>query len=316
MIAFAGTPRVTCEESRLMLDVETKQPFFGHVFVKGKYKDEQCSQRYNDTSRRGAYFMVQLGRCGMQRLRSVRSGLAVTDGVSCGDLNPSVLQASPRGMSFVITVIVSFHPLFITRTDRAYHVRCFYVEPDELVSSQLEVRYVKATSACTRQYARVTSFSMLPTTIVQDSAAMPSCTYTVRLDSPDGKVVNFANVGDRVFHVWDCKGPDMGILVKKCFVNNGENQEVAVVDYNGSAIDVKHCPRRLEVLWSLFRCSSDSNLLGELTYEPSLMKAYAPSHVFKYADQNTLFFACQIRMCQKKLGLCEGVTVSRSNLAQ
>lgn len=60
-------------EEKLKLNVATDQPFTGNIFVKGKYSDEACVQKYRDNKHRGAYFMVQLGRCGMQRLRSVNN---------------------------------------------------------------------------------------------------------------------------------------------------------------------------------------------------------------------------------------------------
>ncbi len=40
------------------------------------------------------------------------------------------------------------------------------------------------------------------------------------------------------------------------------------------------------------------------------MRAHAQSQVFKYADSNQLYFTCQIRLCQKQMGNCQGVTVS------
>lgn len=43
-------------------------------------------------------------------------------------------------MNFVITVVVNFHPLFVTHVDRAFNIRCFYMETDELISSKLDVR--------------------------------------------------------------------------------------------------------------------------------------------------------------------------------
>lgn len=52
-----------------------------------------------------------------------------------------IFQINPRGINFVVTVIVSFHPAgFITKNDRAFHVRCFYLEPDTIVTSALHVR--------------------------------------------------------------------------------------------------------------------------------------------------------------------------------
>lgn len=69
----------------------------------------------------------------------------------------------------------------------------------------------------------------------------------------------------------------------------------------------------------------DSFLLDDLVYDESLMRAHASSQVschgvfffengefqvFKYADSNQLFFTCQIRLCQKQMGMCQDVTVS------
>ena len=38
------------------------------------------------------------------------------------------------------TVVVSFHPRFLTKVDRAYTVQCFYMEADKTVSTDIEVR--------------------------------------------------------------------------------------------------------------------------------------------------------------------------------
>lgn len=39
------------------------------------------------------------------------------------------------------------------------------------------------------------------------------------------------------------------------------------------------------------------------------MRAYAQSEAFKYADSNQIYFTCQIRLCQKQIDMCEGITV-------
>ncbi len=46
-------------------------------------------------------------------------------------------------MTIMITVVISFHPLFVTKVDRAYNIRCFFMEKVEAVSQQLDVRLVK-----------------------------------------------------------------------------------------------------------------------------------------------------------------------------
>lgn len=106
------------------MDIITHQPFEGNIFVKGKAKDPSCRQSYTKSPTTNLYnhtndYTLPLGHCGMQRLRS----------------------ANPRGINFAITVIVSFHPSgFITKNDRAFNVRCFYMEPDEVVTNSFEVR--------------------------------------------------------------------------------------------------------------------------------------------------------------------------------
>uniref|UniRef100_A0A915E5H9 ZP domain-containing protein n=1 Tax=Ditylenchus dipsaci TaxID=166011 RepID=A0A915E5H9_9BILA len=139
------------------LDIITTLPFNGHIFVKGRAKDSSCKQSYAHTGKNQTNaYSLPLGKCGMQRLRS----------------------ANPRGINFGITVVVSFHPDgFITKNDRAFHVRCFYMEPDEVVTSSLEV-------------------SQLPTLQVSDSMAMPTCEYSVHSGSVDGPSLTYANVGE------------------------------------------------------------------------------------------------------------------------
>lgn len=36
-----------------------------------------------------------------------------------------------------------------------------------------------------------------------------------------------------MFHVWACDGIGMGMLVKKCFVTDGEGTDHSVLDFDG-----------------------------------------------------------------------------------
>lgn len=96
----------------------------------------------------------------------------------------------------------------------------------------------------------------------------------------------------------------MGMLVKKCFVTDGDGEDHAVIDFDGYGISPT-VPR----LPYTFRCTTDPFLLSQLTYDNNLMRAHATSQVFKYADSNQLYFTCQIRLCQKQMGLCADITV-------
>ena len=50
-------------------------------------------------------------------------------------------QANPKGMAYSATVVVQLHPLFTTKVDRAYKLRCFYKEAEKSVGAEISVRY-------------------------------------------------------------------------------------------------------------------------------------------------------------------------------
>lgn len=69
---FLGVPKVTCLENDLAVDVVTAKPFQGNIFVKGRAKEPTCRQSYATNS--SSVYILSLGKCGMQRLRSVSNG--------------------------------------------------------------------------------------------------------------------------------------------------------------------------------------------------------------------------------------------------
>ena len=93
----------------------------------------------------------------------------------------------PRGVEYTFTIVVSFHPLFLTKVDRAYRIRCFYMEAVKTVQSQIEV-------------------SMLTTQLVSQQYPMPQCFYHLKKGVGE-EFVRFAKVGDKVIHSWEC-APD------------------------------------------------------------------------------------------------------------
>ncbi|KHJ90269.1 hypothetical protein OESDEN_09889 [Oesophagostomum dentatum] len=66
---------------------------------------------------------------------------------------------------------------------------------------------------------------MLPTTDLIDTARMPLCTYSVRRDSITGPIVQYAQVGETVFHVWQCESDMFSMLVHSCFVDDSNGHD-------------------------------------------------------------------------------------------
>src|SRR3569623_466481 len=50
-----------------------------------------------------------------------------------------IRSLSPRGIYVTTTVVISFHPYFLTKTDRAYRIQCLYLEAEKLVTANLGV---------------------------------------------------------------------------------------------------------------------------------------------------------------------------------
>lgn len=81
-----------------------------------------------------------------------------------------------------------------------------------------------------------------------------------------------------------------GLLINNCYVTDGFGQRAEVVDARG--------------------CPIDPILITGIRYSADLMRAYAESHVFKFADKPGVWFFCQIQMCMKAAGMCQGISVS------
>uniref|UniRef100_A0A914UKK0 Uncharacterized protein n=1 Tax=Plectus sambesii TaxID=2011161 RepID=A0A914UKK0_9BILA len=181
---------------------------------------------------------------------------------------------NPRGIYVETTIIFMFHTSFMTKVDQAVKVQCFYMEADKTVETPLEV-------------------SMLTTGFQQKTYPMPTCFYSLRLGAPDGPVVKYATIGESVYHRWECVESEasydtFGMVVHSCFVDDGTGDHVELLDGNGCGLDV--------------------HLMGTPDYEANLRVATREYHVFKYADKPVTQFQCQITVCIKYDGGCEGIT--------
>jgi hypothetical protein len=59
----------------------------------------------------------------------------------------------------------------------------------------------------------------------------------------------------------------------------------------------------------MFSCHVDEYIFNDPTYIEALTLAYREAHVFKFADRMAVRFQCQIKLCMKEDGGCQGITV-------
>ncbi|XGW08026.1 hypothetical protein V3C99_010833 [Haemonchus contortus] len=232
-----GEPEVQCGSDSISLLFHSRNPFGGKVFVKGFVADGDCVMMGDN--KLDHRFTVKHDGCGVRRQREV------------------------NGVVIITTVIVSFHPIFITKVDRAYRMSCFYVEGTKKVQQQLDI-------------------AALTTQVIEGQTQLPVCRYDILSDGPNGIPLKYGKVGETVYHKWTCVSELTDVYcmrVHSCTVYDGQGgPPVTVLDVNG--------------------CSVDGVILQNLDYIDDLT-AGKSAQVFKFADKAGLYFNCQIQLTIK-----------------
>ncbi|PAV61900.1 hypothetical protein WR25_19026 [Diploscapter pachys] len=133
--------------------------------------------------------------------------------------------------------------------------------------------------------------SDLPENVLTNENEPPNCLYTLHKESQNGPIAKYAQVGDMIYHTWDCPSDVYGMLVHDCFVLDGQGNNHMVIDQNG--------------------CSRDTFLMPELIYDHGYTRAVASASAYNFPDQNSLYYNCQIKICYKTDGGCDGITPPR-----
>lgn len=234
-----GEPEIECGPTAITVNFNTRNPFEGHVYAKGLYDNQDC--RNDEGGRQVAGISLSFDSCNVARTRSL----------------------NPRGIFVTAVVVITFHPQFITKIDRAYRLQCFYMEADKTVSNQIEV-------------------SEITTAFATQVVPMPVCHYEILDGSPSGQPIQYATIGQPVYHKWTCETETVDTfcaVVHSCFVDDGNGDRVNLINEEG--------------------CALDKYLLNNLEYPTDLM-AGQEAHVYKYADRSQLFYQCQITITIKE----------------
>uniref|UniRef100_A0A1I7V332 ZP domain-containing protein n=1 Tax=Caenorhabditis tropicalis TaxID=1561998 RepID=A0A1I7V332_9PELO len=245
---IVGEPEVLCDIRHIRITMKTMQPFAGNLYTKGFFHKSECRIRGNSSSDSVEIVLPVDSDCGIRRKRMI----------------------NPRGILLDTVVILMLHPVFLTQTDRSYHVQCQYTESERTVTNALDVSMQPA--------------SDLPqSSQQQNDESTPVCKYEVLMESVTGPPLSHATVGDLVYHKWSCDGSNTEMYcmtVHSCVVDDGQGYGQKLVDEQG--------------------CTLDSFILKELEYKKESMEVGQLSNVFKFADRPTVFFSCMIRVEMKE----------------
>ncbi|TMS37264.1 hypothetical protein L596_004236 [Steinernema carpocapsae] len=239
-----GDPYVDCGDNFIEVRFDTRNTFKGTVFVEDHLADPECRSapvENIDSSARNASLKIGFKGCGVERRRSV----------------------DPKGIFIVASVIVAFHPEFLTKIDRVYVVQCYYMEMEKIIEKEIQVK-------------------MPPPVLQTEQVPMPVCRYEVLDGSPEGPPVFYATIGQMVYHKWTCDTETENqfcMVVHSCSVDDGNGDRVELIDSKG--------------------CAKDKYLLQNLDYVSDLMVG-KEAHVYKYADRQSMFFDCEITLTIKE----------------
>ncbi|KAK0414134.1 hypothetical protein QR680_007161 [Steinernema hermaphroditum] len=247
---IVSDPVVDCEDTMIGLTFKTKKPFTGRIYVRGLADDDRCSRNFAMNT-------------DQQKL-----GIMIQNG-DC-TMQRARVAGQLEGLMFSITIVVSFHGTFVTKADRAYRAMCFF-------------RNVK-------RLTQGIDMDQIGTTELLDTAKMPSCSYTIHSGGPDGPPLTLGQVGDKIFHVWECDETAHGynFLVHSCWTDDGRGARFDLLDIDGCAIDPVIQP--------------------DVVYDLDHNRAYAETWGYKFSDTSVLNYQCVVELCKKSTGECEGLT--------
>ncbi|VDN06689.1 unnamed protein product [Thelazia callipaeda] len=200
------------------------------------------------------------------------------------DAKKRIKSLRPFGVIIATSVLISFHPHYVTAGDRIYFLQCFHTRASD--HSLLPGSVVPATSASKKynnSYALVT-LSFLFLDAFYGSVSMPRCDYQIR-NLKDNELTDSTAIGEMVQHRWSCStgsNEELCLIVTNCFMITSDSRH-QLVDKNG--------------------CSLDRSVLPNLVYIDNLNVEQNVS-VFGLSQKPFVYFQCQISLLQPNFGRC------------
>jgi hypothetical protein len=182
-----------------------------------------------------------------------------------------IRSLNPPGLLLESTVLVSFHPEFVTDSDRLFVLRCLHTRNASGLNEGVPQPLTTFPSNNNLDVATSDSLVSSPSLNSNDLR----CSYVV-IHEDTGKLVKSVRIGSRVVHEWTCSGTreDQCLVVTNCFIKTVDSQHELVDE---------------------FGCPKDRNLVADLNYAGKT-EVRQHSRVFGVAEKPFVFYQCEMNL--------------------
>uniref|UniRef100_A0A915IV76 ZP domain-containing protein n=1 Tax=Romanomermis culicivorax TaxID=13658 RepID=A0A915IV76_ROMCU len=184
---------------------------------------------------------------------------------------------NPRGVYYATNIVVSFHEVLVTKSDKSFRARCFFPELTQPLDQSLEVM--------TKAPQEFLTYSKSPACVY----SMHNATFKVVEEGRSiGPALGSAQIGDLILHKWSC--PDL-------------KMDTITLLFFPPAYSWFFQPFSAFLSTTVWFPTEITKIIPSSTKE-DLNNAYAESYVFKFAEKPTIFFNCRIQQCPVRNGGC------------
>uniref|UniRef100_A0A7E5A225 ZP domain-containing protein n=1 Tax=Panagrellus redivivus TaxID=6233 RepID=A0A7E5A225_PANRE len=263
--SVVGEPFITCGADAIYAKWRTNKTFTGHVNV--RYAPNKFCYQVLVTNNQ-IELLVPHQDCLVNRIRSL----------------------TPPGLILETSVLISFHPQFVTTGDRVYLLKCLHAKPKKHNSNTVTTATLTLPKGVPFDGNLTDASDWAPSN--ESETSNLRCQYRIT-DSIAGGPIDSAEVGAEVDHSWQCENVPAGqcLVVTNCLLKTFDSQ-YEIIDNNG--------------------CSKDKRVMPELKYlnESSVS---ARVRIFGVAQRPNIHFQCQLNLLpHDPRGQCYRPSCSRS----
>ena len=148
---------------------------------------------------------------------------------------------SPSGLILETSVLISFHPQFVTADDRIYVLKCLHNRPPPKKHGSGDTLLLTEGIPFDKHYANFTTHNHANDSSIEASPLL-NCGYNIT--NEDGELLGDAAIGDTVKHRWWClNAPSKScLIVSNCFLKTYDSEH-NLIGKDGCSSDIRVMPQ-------------------------------------------------------------------------